>query len=559
MRRAEFTETAKPIAQDSIDYRGLFYAVPGQYLILNPNLEILDASNSYLEATGKKRGDIVGRQLLDIFPTDPDDSGSDFVENLTDSLERLKKTLSADTMAVQRHDVTDPDDPEAEPSERWWSPVNTPILDKYGDLKMIVHQVVDVTEFVQTTEARAVASHESKLRAEILKRSAALGESNDMLRAASAAKNQFLARVSHELRTPLTAINGFGELLSLSSLNDDQRRWVNTIRRSGSHLLDLIDEVLDISRIESGEFSVSVEPVSIERVLNEAIEIMSPLASANEITIERAATVKDVYVRADNQRLRQILINLISNAIKYNHPGGRVFINVSAADGKAYVSVADTGFGIAERDLQRLFKPFERLGPTNTGTEGTGLGLALSRNLVEILGGTIDVSSTVGEGTKFTVGLEITEPRVVDSGSASSSPVLETREYDREVKLLYVEDTAVNVRLVEEILKRRPSVRFIPAMFGRLAIELANKNKPDIVLLDLHLPDIGGEEVLSYFAVRPELSKIPVIVLSADATMSQLDDLIYLGAKDYLVKPIGVEQLLETVDRYVEGEPDDTE
>ncbi len=553
MRRAEFKENTKPVAQDSIDYKSLFHAVPGQYLILSPELEILDASDSYLEASRKKREEIVGRRLFDVFPANPADPESDSVENLSASLDRVKTALSADTMAVQRYDLPDPDDPDAAWSDHWWSPVNTPILDEHGNLEMIVHQVIEVTDFVRATEARAVASHESKIRAEILKRSATLGQSNEMLRAASEAKNEFLARVSHELRTPLTAINGFGELLSLSNLNADQSRWVNTIRRSGAHLLDLIDEVLDISQIESGEFSISIEPVSVERVLSEAVEIMSPLASANEITIERADTPTSVYVRADNQRLRQILINLISNAIKYNRPGGRVTIETSVAEGNACISVTDTGYGIAEHDLKRLFKPFERLGAAETSVEGTGLGLALSRNLVEVLGGTIDVSSTVGEGTKFTVGLEITEPRAIEPVAIPSSPVLETREYDREIKLLYVEDTAANVRLVEEILKRRPSVKFIPAMFGRLAIELADKNKPDIVLLDLHLPDIGGQEVLSHFAVRPELSKVPVVILSADATKSQLDELMYMGAKDYLIKPIGVEQLLETVDRYVEG------
>lgn len=555
MRRADFPETTKSKNQDAIDYQKLFYAVPGQYLVLSLDSEILDASDSYLRATDTKREDIIGRQLFDAFPTNPDDPGSETSKNMIASLERVKTTLSPDTMAVQRHDLPVPEDPGAAWSEHWWSPVNTPILDEHGELQMIVHQVIEVTEFVHTTEARAVVSHDSKLRAEILKRSATLGESNETLRAASEAKNEFLARVSHELRTPLTAINGFAELLSLSELNTDQLRWTNTIRRSGAHLLDLIDEVLDISRIESGEFSISIEPVSIDRVINEAIEIMGPLASANEITIEYARTLRDCYVRADSQRLRQVMINLISNAIKYNRAGGHVVIDTVAADGIASLSVTDSGNGIAAHDLDKLFKPFERLGASETSIEGTGLGLALSRNLVEILGGTINVSSTIGEGTTFTVGLEITAPRAIEPRITAFSSVLETREYDREVKLLYVEDTAANIRLVEEILKRRPSIQFIPAMFGRLAIELASKNKPDIILLDLHLPDIGGEDVLSYFAVRPELSKIPVVILSADATKSQLDDLLYMGAKDYLVKPIGVEQLLETVDRYVEGEP----
>lgn len=542
--------------QISLDYRKIFESAPDNYLVLSPELEILDASDHYLAVSRTKREEIVGRQLFDVFPDNPQDALATGERNLAASLERVKETLKPDTMAVQKYDIPPERDSNGQVFEaHWWSPVNTPVLNARNELEYIIHQVVEVTAFVQTSAAQAVTTRESQLRAEILQRSAALGESNEALRVAAEAKNTFLARMSHELRTPLTAINGFSELLSLADMTPEQKVWVNTIRRSGAHLLELIDEVLDISRIESGQFSISIESVPLERLLAEAIEIMRPLADSTEVALERVVSMKNVYVKADGQRLRQVLINLISNAIKYNKPGGRVTIRASATDEMAMVEVADTGFGIAEKDLEKLFQPFERLGATATEVQGTGLGLSLSRNLIELLDGTIEVTSEIGQGTTFTVNLPIAETAAVESAEPDATTVLDIHEYDRDVKLLYVEDTAENVRLVEEILKRRPSVHMLPAMFGRLAIELADKHRPDIVLLDLHLPDIGGNEVLRHFAGRPELNEIPVIVLSADATKTQLERLKYLGAKDYLTKPIGVEKLLATVDRWIEGPP----
>lgn len=535
----------------TLDFRRLFEAAPTRFLVLSPNLEILAASDSYLEITQTVRDEIVGRNLFDVFPDNPDDSTATGEHYLGASLNRVKQTLRPDTMAVQQYDHSDPMHKDSPWEHRWWSAVNTPVLDEGGELEYIIHQAVEVTEFVRTSEARSVTSRDSQLRAEILERSATLGASNDSLRAASDAKNRFLSRMSHELRTPFTAISGYSELLSLSDLSPEHAGWVACIRRAGAHLLDLIDEILDISRIEGGRFSISIEPISLERVLDEAIELMRPLADAEGIEILCDADARGIYVSGDGQCLKQVLINLISNAINYNRAGGTVTIGSSRSDDRVTLNVTDTGRGIAAKDLERLFEPFERLDAAATGVEGTGLGLALSRDLVEMMDGTIDVTSEPGKGSTFSVTLNSAEPIAITPIEASTSAVLETREYDRPVKLLYIEDTVANARLVGEILKRRPSIELLPAMLGRLGIDLAEKHKPDAVLLDLHLPDIDGAEVLRYFAVRPELSKIPVVVLTADATRSQYEQLKALGAREYLTKPVSVETLLSTVDAMI--------
>lgn len=541
------------VLQKTLDFKRLFESAPDRYLVLSPDLEIVAASDSYLEITRTVRDEIVGRKLFEVFPDNPDDSTATGERHLGASLDRVKQTLKPDTMAVQQYDLSDPTDKDSPWENRWWSAVNTPVLDEHGELEFIILQAVDVTEFVRASEARSVTSRDSQLRAEILERSVTLGASNDSLRAASDAKNEFLSRMSHELRAPFTAISGYGELLSLSDLSPEHASWVGSIRRAGAHLLDLIDEILDISRIEGGRFSISKEPVSLERVLNEAIELMRPLADADGIAIVCNAEARGIYVLGDGQCLKQVLINLISNAINYNRPAATVTIGVSRSGDRVTLSVTDTGRGIATEDLERLFEPFERLDAAATGVEGTGLGLTLSRDLVEMMDGTIDVTSEPGQGSTFSVTLNSAEQVAIGPIESSTSAVLETREYDRPVKLLYIEDTVANAQLIQEILKRRPSIELLPAMLGRLGIELAEKHNPDAVLLDLHLPDINGAEVLRYFSVRPELSKIPVVVLTADATRSQYDQLKALGARKYLTKPVSVETLLTTVDEMIES------
>ncbi|HEX2080714.1 MAG TPA: PAS domain S-box protein [Longimicrobium sp.] len=373
---------------------------------------------------------------------------------------------------------------------------------------------------------------------------------------ANRAKSEFLSRMSHELRTPMNSILGFAQLLERAGLPADQQRGVQHILTAGRHLLRLINEVLDIARIESGRQQLSLEPVHLGAVLQEALALARPLASQDGVQLVAGDLPADgLFVRADRQRLVQVLLNLISNAIKYNREGGEVRLGAEvsqdAADaGRVRVRVEDTGRGIPEENRDQLFVPFARLGAEHSEVEGTGLGLTLSQRLVEAMGGTLELESTGPEGSTFAVELLLSRDPVEGLELPASAAPAEPPEPRRApVTLLYVEDNLANLSLVESILASRPGWKTLPALQGRLGMELARQHAPDVVLLDLHLPDVRGDEVLRSLRRDPRTAGIPVVVISADATPRTIHRLRSQGADAYLTKPLDVDEFLTTIDR----------
>lgn len=370
---------------------------------------------------------------------------------------------------------------------------------------------------------------------------------------ANRAKNQFLSRMSHELRTPLNAVLGFAQLLELDDLDDRQKESVSHILKGGNHLLGLINEILDISRIESGDIALSPESVLASEVVTETLDLMRPLAAARSIHIvaDRDMTCGH-YVFADRQRLKQVLLNLISNAVKYNRPGGSVAVTCEQPSAtRLRLNVTDTGPGIRTEDLGLLFVPFERLGANLTDIEGSGIGLALSRRLAEAMGGSLEVESEVGRGSTFWIELPLVEGAVeryerLTGSEPSSSADLLLPVVRRGV--LYIEDNLANLKLVQRILEHRNDIELIPAMQGRLGVDLARQHQPALILLDLHLPDIGGDLVLQQLRDDPDTRSIPIVIVSADATMGQVQRLQTAGASAYLTKPLNVAELIRTVD-----------
>jgi signal transduction histidine kinase/CheY-like chemotaxis protein len=365
---------------------------------------------------------------------------------------------------------------------------------------------------------------------------------------ANQAKSDFLSRMSHELRTPLNAILGFGQLIEMRAETPQDRESVEQILKGGRHLLNLINEVLDISRVEAGGLSLSPEPVQVGDVVLRVVDLARPLASPRRITFQTEGLLTDRYVLADNQRLQQVLLNFVSNSIKYNHEGGRVTVACHEdGTGRLRISVTDTGPGIPAALQSRLFTPFDRLGADAHGIEGTGLGLALSKRLVEAMGGLIGLESAEGRGSTFWVELPETRSPALRAGlgepTAPGGPAPMRRG-----TVLYVEDNPSNLRLVERVLAERPAVRLIPAMQGRLALAMAREHRPDLIFVDLHLPDISGEEVLRELHADPDLKDTPVIIVSADATPGQLKRLLAAGARAYLTKPLDVAELLGLLD-----------
>ena len=370
---------------------------------------------------------------------------------------------------------------------------------------------------------------------------------------ANRSKSEFLSRMSHELRTPLNAVLGFAQLLESEDLGAANHDSVQQIIKGGRHLLDLINEVLDITRIETGAFQLSPEPVLVSEALADVTALTGPLASQAGIHLVSGSSDRcDVHVLADRQRLNQILLNLISNAIKYNRPGGTVSVTCEPdEDARLRIGVHDTGHGIRPEHIDLLFTPFERLGAEHTTVEGTGIGLALSRHLAEAMGGTLDVDTTPGQGSTFWLTLPVVEGPVdryerlypsITEPTAPAGPPTRT--------VLYIEDNLANLRLVERILASDPTVELVAAMQGRLGVDLAREHRPALILLDLHLPDLTGDEVLRQLRDDPATRGIPVAILSADATPGQIRRLLAEGAHSYLTKPLDVaelRQLVETV------------
>jgi len=374
---------------------------------------------------------------------------------------------------------------------------------------------------------------------------------------ANLAKSEFLSRMSHELRTPLNAILGFGQILEMQNLKPLGSESIDHILRGGRHLLALINEVLDIARVEAGSMELSLEPVAVREIVHEAASLIRPLAGQNGIRLDLFTTALcEAYVLADQQRLKQVLINLLSNAVKYNSHGGSVTTSCAeSAAGRIRIGVSDTGPGIAAPDLEKLFVPFERLGAEKTEIEGTGLGLAFSRRLVEAMNGTLSVASVLGQGSTFTVELPRAQAPAPPEAAPGNAASPEAKACPGTTKtVLSIEDNASNYRLIETILASRPGLKLLGAMQGGVGLDLALQHHPDLILLDLHLPDIMGHEVLRRLRAAASTQDIPVVILSADATESQIERLLAAGATAYLTKPLDVAEFLGVLDEMLKDE-----
>jgi signal transduction histidine kinase/CheY-like chemotaxis protein len=401
-----------------------------------------------------------------------------------------------------------------------------------------------------------VARRRSYALALVATRTADLRAAQESAERANRSKSEFLSRMSHELRTPLNSVLGFGQLLELDDLTPSQHDAVAHIRKGGEHLLQLINEVLDISRVETGTIALSPEAVRVGDLIADSVDLVRPLADQRSIhlTVDRSGAW-DHHVFADRQRTKQILLNLLSNAVKYNRQHGTVAVGCTAPDpGSIRVDVSDTGPGIRPEDLDGLFVPFERLGAERSDVEGTGIGLALSRSLAEAMGARLTVDTLPGRGSTFSLELPAVEGPIERydrlNGSAAveapSEPGPEPEAHRSTV--LHIEDNLANLALVERIINQRPGVKVVAAMHGRLGVELAHEHRPKLILLDLHLPDINGEEVLQRLRDDPLLASTPVVIVSADATPGQIQRLLAVGAAAYLTKPIEVRDLLRLLD-----------
>ena len=370
---------------------------------------------------------------------------------------------------------------------------------------------------------------------------------------ANLAKSDFLSSMSHELRTPLNAILGFAQLMDTGTPHPtpSQKRNLDQILKAGWYLLELINEILDLALIESGKVMLSREPVSLVEVMLECRAMIEPQAQQRGIGMTFPRFESPYFVKADRTRVKQVLINLLFNAIKYNKPGGTVTVECTLSPPDSIrISVRDTGAGLAPEQLAQLFQPFNRLGKEAGAEEGTGIGLVVTKRLVELMGGAIGVDSVVGAGSVFWIELGRTTAPQLAVLEAERAALVRPQVPDGTPlrTLLYVEDNPANLELVEQIIARRPDLRLLSAADGNLGIEFARTYQPEVILMDINLPGISGIEALRILRADASTAHIPIIALSANAVPRDMEKALEAGFFNYLTKPIKVNQFMDALD-----------
>jgi len=591
-----------------LDFRLLFESVPGQYLVLTPDLCIAAVSNEYMLATKTERAQIVGRPLFEIFPDNPDDDTASGVSNLRASLQRVLVSHEPDWMPLQKYDIRRPESEGGGFEERYWSCLNSPVLDDQGVLHLITHRAEDVTEFVhlrqrgaeqdkvtqelrgaveraetevylraeqvaranEQLQARNTALHESETRlrrlaSELEVVNAEVMEKNQMLEESSRMKSEFLSNMSHELRTPLNAIIGFSDLLKdgmVGPLTQRQRDYMGHIFGGGQHLLALINDILDMSKVDAGKVELQFEAVDVQAALADGLRVVEEKAHAKQLRLGSTITSPMGDVMVDARRFKQILYNLLSNAVKFTPSGGQVKLQarrVSRHDAASTVpgfdvgrrtalppgevndfleiSVTDSGIGMRPQDLKQLFAPFTQINhPANRGIEGTGLGLAMVLRLAELHGGAVAVSSQPDRGTCFSVWLPCRQ---------DVAPMPDTESPASRGLALVIEDDERAATLMGLQLQMQ-GFAVCHVRSAEAALALSEELVPDLITLDIMLPGMDGWAFLRRVKSLPLWAQVPVVVVSvqADGVLAKS-----LGASMALQKPLRFDELKQGLDR----------
>ena len=548
------------------DFRTLFEAVPGLYLVLTPDFTIAGVSNAYLEATKTERGAIVGRGLFEIFPDNPDDPTADGARNLRESLERVIRTRAGDTMAVQKYDIRLPDSEGGGFAARYWSPYNSPVFDAAGRLAWIIHRVEDVTEFVTLKQQDSAAREANALlqqrtahmEAEIYRRAQEVSEANRKLRELDQMRTAFFANVSHELRTPLTLILGpVTEMLAAGGLPETQARSLEVVARNARMLLKQVNDLLDIAKLEAGKLDLDYAATDLAGLTRRLAAGFESLAHSRHVDFH--VDVPAVLpAEVDAAKLERVLLNLLSNAFKFTPRGGRVALNLDSEAGAVRFRVTDTGPGIPADQREAVFERFRQLDADRHKAGGTGLGLSIVREFVTLHGGSVVIDDNGSGGARFTVTLPASAPEgvPVSSGDATTDRALSAAvvaELDasnpapapvaaaRTGPMVLIVDDNRDMRDYLGGLMRGYQVE--TAVNGRDGLNKALELLPDLILSDVMMPEMTGDEMARALLNHPQTRDIPLIMLTAKMDDALRLELLKEGVRDYIAKPFPAEEL----------------
>jgi PAS domain S-box-containing protein len=522
--RTSELSSAKELAETLSHYaRSLIEASLDPLVTISPNGTITDVNQASVQATGVAREQLIGTDFSDYF-TEPEKARIGYKTVFSQGMLRdyplAIRHANGGIMDVLYHAAVYRDDK--------------------GTVLGVLAAARDITE----------RKHLDQLLHE---KNAELEQATAVAEKANRGKSDFLSSMSHELRTPLNAILGFAQLIESDTPppTQKQQRGLEQILRAGWYLLKLINEVLDLAQIDSGKIMLSLEPVSLADVMDDCHAMVGPQANDRAITITVSPLDSAYFIKADRTRTKQVLINLLSNAIKYNRPGGAVNVACTLVTPDAIrISIQDTGFGLAPEQLEQLFQPFNRLGKEAGTVEGTGIGLVVTKRLVELMGGAIGVNSSVDVGSVFWIEFKLADATNFDVLETAHKALERPRVSDGTPKctLLYVEDNPANLALIEQFLARYPDLHMLSAADGNLGIEFARAHQPDAILMDINLPGINGIDAMKILRADPLTAHIPIIAVSANALPRDIEMCLAAGFFDYLTKPIRLDELMRSLD-----------